>query len=185
MSMSPQSGGFHKWTGGGPFGAAVLSAPARPSSPATCPSFAIVGLKPILNDIRSRDRDGARPARRRENCVSSWRTRRNQVYKTGAYGPEWGVAVSRRSRHLACYVYEGRPEFNEEQVHGNGQRRKPRKTRRHDRAGGRIDRRPCAGRQGRDRGGDLRPGKGGRAGADHGAVGRPCAAGGGARARQD
>src|SRR5262245_28239376 len=59
MSRSPQNGGFHRWTGGGPLRAACPNAPAMASSPlGVCPSFAMVCLEPgTVTGCFHRDRD--------------------------------------------------------------------------------------------------------------------------------
>src|ERR1700729_1990115 len=76
MSRSPQNGGFHRCTGGGPLGAALPIAPVIASSataaspvPGSCPSFAIVSrnnqLRPPGNS-RDRDPNPAYPPRSRK-----------------------------------------------------------------------------------------------------------------------
>src|SRR5690242_17381677 len=72
MSRSPQKGGFHRWTGGGPFRPAPFTAPASASSPVLVPGSGIRGnhahhlaivesvryQNPVLPPaVRSRERD--------------------------------------------------------------------------------------------------------------------------------
>src|ERR1700685_1439947 len=55
MSRSPQNGGFHRSTGGGPLVPARASAPVIASSPG-CPAFAMVFLEPnVWPRVRGRD----------------------------------------------------------------------------------------------------------------------------------
>src|SRR6266702_1621793 len=114
MSRSPQNGGFHKCTGGGPLRAAAPAAPAMASRPRVlvCPSFAMVCLELAGGDrpVSSRDRDSRELIHYRLKCLGrGWKrgTAQALTMHLGGWemGRSWQTCVEAGSHPLKNSVF--------------------------------------------------------------------------------
>src|SRR5690348_8192354 len=93
MSRSPQKGGFHRCTGGGPFFPALLTTPAMASRPVFVPGSVMIGTMPIFGHCPKRtvpESGSAAPSRfarrsRERDVHIGNRTEPNMAYSPTGY----------------------------------------------------------------------------------------------------